>query len=166
MPRHRNMTKKVQDRVGRIFEDIQQQKPIAQIAMEQGVTERTIQYNMATPEFQMRAAAMAIELSKKIPEMIKTFWDSDDPQDRRKAGDMAVQLYKTFAPRIVQETTRSATWGISDETQVFGDIFDNLTPEQQAPIIDAYKNRQVPRMVDSESKVIDMIPKGDNENNG
>lgn len=164
MPRQRRTTQKVQDRVGRIFDGIQEGKALTQIAADEGITERAVRYNMGTPEFQLRMNTMLVELSRKVPGWVQELHDSDDPQDKRTAATLGMQMLKAKIPH--QTESLNVNVNIDQETQIFGDIFDKLTPEEQAPIIEAYKNRRVPRMVNSESKIIDVIPEGENEVNG
>lgn len=154
MARHRATSQKVQERVGRIFSGIQEGKALAEIAANEGITERAVRYNMGTPEFQLRMNAMLVELSRKVPDWIQLLHDSDDPQDRRTAATLGIQMLKAKIPH--QSESLSVNVNIDQDTQVFGDIFDTLSPEAQAPIIEAYKKRQIPRMVESESKIIDI----------
>lgn len=152
----RGTTPKVKERIGRIFDGIQEGKTELQIAQEEGVSDRQIRYDIRKPEFQMRMNAMLTELSRKVPEWIQALHDSDDPLDRRTAATLGMQLLKSKIPH--QSEVFKVDVKIDQRSTEFKQILESLSPEEQAPFIAAYRERQVPRFVESESTVIDIIP--------
>lgn len=154
----RGSSRRVQERIGRIFDGIQEGKTELQIAQEEGVSDRQIRYDMRKPEYQIRMDAFLTEISRVLPGWIKELHDSKDPQDKRTAATLFTQMLKSGITKRSEALTVNMDLDIPPDDVMFGDVFDKLTPEEQAPFIAAYRDKQVPRFVDSESKVVDVTP--------
>jgi predicted DNA-binding protein YlxM (UPF0122 family) len=143
MARGGRTTRKVQGRINAIFDGLQQGKEVKEIAEEQGITQRAVYYNMQRPEFQTLIDNMAVGIVRNTESWINELHDSEDPLDKRLAASLSVQLVKSFAPRIVQTTEQTLKMSLTQQKSEFSDVFGKLTPEEQAPFIEAWKKKKL-----------------------
>jgi len=133
----------VRKRIDAIFDGLQEGKSTKEIAEEQGITQRAVYYNMQRPEFQTLVDDMAVKMARNTANWIDELHSSEDPLDRRLAASLSVQLVKSFAPRIVQTTEQTLKMSLTQQKSEFSDVFGKLTPEEQAPFIEAWKKKKL-----------------------
>ena len=111
-PRIKHTSDKVKERIPRIINGLVRGDTVTEIAEREGITRTSIHDNMNTPEFQHQMALIGNAISLNVVDWINQLHDSEDPQDRREAARLSVQLMKAYIPKKTESKSESINFNL------------------------------------------------------
>lgn len=145
----KSTTNKVKARIPEILAGIKEGKTIGEIAREQNVTRRTINFNMVTPEFQALLKENVGEILNVHFERNEVLWNSDDPDDRRESHREMGRMARVLIPKVSLE--QSESYNVDVRAIELQRIIESLPYEERRKMLQRFESEEeVPRIVESE----------------
>lgn len=113
-----------------LLSELLENKKISEVAKIEGVRASVIHERINWPEYQELVARFAEEMKNLAKERVDALWDSDDPQDRRTAATLTVQMFKILSPKVTHTDTHSLTYSINARQMEIQEGMKALTAEE------------------------------------